>query len=130
MEFRNRILEDNPSTSVQISQVSSQGAVLAVDELRSGKKTVKTIDEVMLMKKEKDYDGYPPALDNMLEKRLLFKINVKSTNISANDRDYIVMNVFDDLKLFDSNQPKGVPDDSSLNENMDVRLKNVQSRST
>ncbi|MED6147908.1 hypothetical protein PIB30_048280 [Stylosanthes scabra] len=77
---------------------------------------------------EKDYDGYPPTFDNMLEKHLLFKINVKSTNISANDRVYTVMNISDDSELFDSNQPKGVLDDTSLNENMDVRLKDVQSR--
>ncbi|MED6200610.1 hypothetical protein PIB30_086863, partial [Stylosanthes scabra] len=51
MEFGKRILEDNPSTSIQISEVSSQGAVLALDKLRTGKKTVKIIDEVMLMKK-------------------------------------------------------------------------------
>ncbi|MED6112372.1 hypothetical protein PIB30_061128 [Stylosanthes scabra] len=75
-------------------------------------------------KVDKDYDGYPPALDNMLEKCLLFKINVKSTNILANDCVYTVMNVSDNPELFDSNQPKGVPKDNSLN----VRLKDVQSR--
>ncbi|MED6161251.1 hypothetical protein PIB30_058981, partial [Stylosanthes scabra] len=62
---------------------------------------------------EKDYDGYPPVLDTMLEKRLLFNINVKLINISANDRVYTVINVSDDPELFDNNQPKEVLEEFS-----------------
>ncbi|MED6183459.1 hypothetical protein PIB30_038061 [Stylosanthes scabra] len=42
---------------------------------------------------------YLPTLDNLIEKNLLFKINVKSNNIEKDDRIYMVSNICQDEDL-------------------------------
>ncbi|MED6119951.1 hypothetical protein PIB30_016541 [Stylosanthes scabra] len=53
----------------------------------------------------------------MLERRLLFKINTKSTDISQRDRVYTVLNICDDEDVVESNHPKETTEDASLTNN-------------
>ncbi|MED6111819.1 hypothetical protein PIB30_055793 [Stylosanthes scabra] len=53
-EFRDRLLGDNPSTTVSINQISSGSSVRYIDELKQGKATVKTIGEVAKFTKKCD----------------------------------------------------------------------------
>ncbi|MED6184299.1 hypothetical protein PIB30_046095 [Stylosanthes scabra] len=46
-EFRSRLIGDQPSGSVRITQLSSQGGSSGIAELRRGTEKVKTIEEVM-----------------------------------------------------------------------------------
>ncbi|RYR18156.1 hypothetical protein Ahy_B03g062787 [Arachis hypogaea] len=107
-DFRNRRLSGKPTKSAKISQVSSHGPRSGADELKKGNVAVKTIEEAisstqartiievmacngtgsitLLMWDRKmafDGDGYPPALETMMDKKLLFKVNVKSSNIKS-----------------------------------------------
>ncbi|QHO06164.1 Replication protein A 70 kDa DNA-binding subunit E [Arachis hypogaea] len=51
-------------------------------------------------------DEYPKTLDNMMDKRVLFKINIKEANINQFDHVYIVMKICDDEDIIDKNLPK------------------------
>nr|XP_025702539.2 replication protein A 70 kDa DNA-binding subunit A-like [Arachis hypogaea] len=51
-------------------------------------------------------DEYPKTLDNMMEKRVLFKINIKEANINQFDHVYTVMKICDDEDIIDKNLPK------------------------
>ncbi|RYQ85371.1 hypothetical protein Ahy_B10g104922 [Arachis hypogaea] len=56
-----------------------------------------------------DGEGYPPALDSMMDRRLLFKLNVKVSNIKQYDHVYTVMKICDDEEIVEINHPKAVP---------------------
>ncbi|MED6203532.1 hypothetical protein PIB30_000620 [Stylosanthes scabra] len=134
-----RLLVDNPSTIVRIGQISSGSSVRYVDEIKRGKSTVKTIEEVakstekcdvwivgtiVVVNATKDSwhlaigeEEYLPTLNNMLERRLLFRINMKSTNINQRDRVYTVSNICDDKDILKSNHAKEITEDASLNNN-------------
>ncbi|XP_020967116.1 uncharacterized protein LOC107615366 isoform X2 [Arachis ipaensis] len=51
-------------------------------------------------------DEYPKTLDNMMDKRVLFKINIKEANINQFDHVYMVMKICDDEDIIDKNLPK------------------------
>ncbi|XP_020989662.1 uncharacterized protein LOC110276908 [Arachis duranensis] len=46
-----------------------------------------------------DGKGYPPTLDCMMDRRLLFKVNVKASNIRHYDQVYTVMKICDDEEI-------------------------------
>ncbi|QHO19846.1 uncharacterized protein DS421_11g332620 [Arachis hypogaea] len=50
-------------------------------------------------------EGYPPTLDNMMDKKLLFKINVKTTNINKHDQVYTIIKICDDEDIVEKNCP-------------------------
>ncbi|XLR35502.1 hypothetical protein S83_063402, partial [Arachis hypogaea] len=50
-------------------------------------------------------EGYPPTLDNMMDKKLLFKINVKTANINKHDQVYTIMKICDDEDIIEKNCP-------------------------
>ncbi|MED6180761.1 hypothetical protein PIB30_013389 [Stylosanthes scabra] len=56
---------------------------------------------------EGDKEGYPSVLDELFEKRLLFKIKVQSENISGEDAVFRVMKICDD----EDNKSENNPDD-------------------
>ncbi|QHO57364.1 hypothetical protein HN51_011953 [Arachis hypogaea] len=60
-------------------------------------------------------DEYPLTLDNMMDRRLLFKINVKAANISGYDQVFTVMKICDDEEVVDKNLPKNFDGNSSMN---------------
>ncbi|MED6188912.1 hypothetical protein PIB30_090532 [Stylosanthes scabra] len=71
-------------------------------------------------------DGYPSILDELLEKRLLFRVNVKAENISGKDMVFTVWDICSDedvveryyLKLHeaDNNTQTGITEAGSNNE--------------
>ncbi|XLR23530.1 hypothetical protein S83_051430, partial [Arachis hypogaea] len=62
-----------------------------------------------------DGEGYPPTLDSMMDRRLLFKINVKASNIKQYDHVYTVMKICDDEDIVEMNHPKPVQNNASAN---------------
>ncbi|XLR46029.1 hypothetical protein HN51_030116 [Arachis hypogaea] len=50
-------------------------------------------------------EGYPAALESLLERKLLFKVNVKSSNIKLYDQVYTVMKVCEDDTIFEMHLP-------------------------
>ncbi|XLU34536.1 hypothetical protein S245_070602, partial [Arachis hypogaea] len=58
-------------------------------------------------------DDYPPSLNNMMDKKVLFKINVKSANIKQYDPVYTVMRVCDDEDIILKNLPINMPSNQS-----------------
>ncbi|MED6137560.1 hypothetical protein PIB30_066102 [Stylosanthes scabra] len=50
--------------------------------------------------------GYPPTLDNLIERNALFKINVKQSNTDKDDRVYTVSNICEDDKLVHQHLPE------------------------
>ncbi|XP_057734140.1 uncharacterized protein LOC130949435 [Arachis stenosperma] len=192
--FKNRLLSDAPATtSVRISQISSQSRWSTVDELTQGDIAVKTIEQVLNCEKEgptwitgtivainagkKDwyykscrncpkkvdtpignryecdkcghthgsaalrfkvevmvYDGtgsinlllwdremaegddeYPPTLNNIMDRKLLLKINVKSANIKQFDQIYTVMKICDDEEIIEKNTQSVLSAEPSTN---------------
>ncbi|XP_016196227.1 uncharacterized protein LOC107637311 [Arachis ipaensis] len=65
-------------------------------------------------------DGYPPTLETMMDRKLLFKVNVKSSNIRQYDHIYTVMKICDDEKIVKMNPPKEIQnsDFAAVNENV------------
>ncbi|MED6167898.1 hypothetical protein PIB30_007213 [Stylosanthes scabra] len=53
-----------------------------------------------------DKDGYPNIVENLYNKRLLFKVSVKERNISGEDTAFRVMKICDDEDLVDRYYPK------------------------
>ncbi|XLS50821.1 hypothetical protein HN51_011498 [Arachis hypogaea] len=51
----------------------------------------------------------------MMDRRLLFKINVKVANISGYDQVFTVMKICDDEEVVDKNLPKNFDGNSSMN---------------
>nr|XP_025621400.1 uncharacterized protein LOC112712679 [Arachis hypogaea] len=62
-----------------------------------------------------DGEGYPPTLDSMMDRRLLFKINVKASNMKQYDHVYTVMKICDDEDIVEMNHPKPVQNNASAN---------------
>ncbi|KAL4337189.1 hypothetical protein AHAS_Ahas12G0085300 [Arachis hypogaea] len=60
-------------------------------------------------------DEYPKSLDNMMDRIVLFKINVKSGNIKHYDQIYTVMKVCDDEETVAKNKPKQMDVSTSMN---------------
>ncbi|XP_016185843.1 uncharacterized protein LOC107627526 [Arachis ipaensis] len=60
-------------------------------------------------------DDYPPTFDNMMDKRVFFKLNVKFSNISQYDPVYTVMRVCDDEDIIEKNTPKEVSTTPTIN---------------
>ncbi|RYR34961.1 hypothetical protein Ahy_A10g050029 [Arachis hypogaea] len=54
-----------------------------------------------------DGDGYPPTLKTIMDKKLLFKVNVKSSNIRQYDQVYTIMKICDDEEILEMNRPQG-----------------------
>ncbi|MED6206855.1 hypothetical protein PIB30_030519 [Stylosanthes scabra] len=60
---------------------------------------------------DKDDDEQLNAFEKMLDMKLLFKINVKATNIQQTDNVYAVMNICDDDDMIKKHQPADFEDD-------------------
>ncbi|XLV01041.1 hypothetical protein S245_015410, partial [Arachis hypogaea] len=58
-------------------------------------------------------DAYPPTFDNMMDRKVLFKINVKSANIKGFDQIYTVMKICDDEDIIEKNMPKEIAESTS-----------------
>ncbi|RYR27779.1 hypothetical protein Ahy_B01g051829 [Arachis hypogaea] len=71
--------------------------------------------EQVMEEKVSTEDDYPPTFDNMMDKRVLFKLNVKSGNISQYDPVYTVMRVCDDKDIIEKNTPKEVSTTPTIN---------------
>ncbi|XP_025640561.1 uncharacterized protein [Arachis hypogaea] len=71
-------------------------------------------EEQVMEEDEIGDDEYPPILDNMMDKRVLFKINVKSANINHRDQVYTVMKVCDDDEIIQKNLPKKMQSNQSI----------------
>ncbi|RYR16665.1 hypothetical protein HN51_067425 [Arachis hypogaea] len=72
-------------------------------------------------------EGYPPTLDNMMDKKLLFKINVKTANINKHDQVYTIMKICDDEDIVEKNcpmefisNPSDVLTENGISNSMDV----------
>ncbi|XP_052113681.1 replication protein A 70 kDa DNA-binding subunit A-like [Arachis duranensis] len=50
-------------------------------------------------------DKYPATLDNMMDKRVFFKINVKAANINHYDQLFTIMKICDDYEIIEKNIP-------------------------
>ncbi|MED6108968.1 hypothetical protein PIB30_029193 [Stylosanthes scabra] len=71
------------------------------------------------------YEGYPSILDELLERKLLFRINVKAENISGKDTIFTVWDICSDedvveryypkLDLTDNTTQTGLTEDGSSN---------------
>ncbi|XP_057747600.1 uncharacterized protein LOC130966795 [Arachis stenosperma] len=75
----------------------------------AGKIAEKIVDE------EVGNEEYPPTLDNIMDKKALFKINVKMANIKQYDQVYTVSKVCDDEELVEKNMPKKMQTNPSTN---------------
>ncbi|RYR59738.1 hypothetical protein Ahy_A05g025686 [Arachis hypogaea] len=185
------LLSVSPSSSVRISQVSSQHTWSGADEFNQGYVSVKTIEETLGLVQEgpcwisativainamnKDwfykacrrfkvevmvYDGtrsmslllwdrettqlcgkraeqvmeenlqitggdkYPPILDNMIDKKVLFKINVKYANINHRDQVYTIIKMCDDDEIIQKNLPKEMQSNQSISV-MEINCSNL-----
>ncbi|MED6132722.1 hypothetical protein PIB30_021548 [Stylosanthes scabra] len=49
--------------------------------------------------------GYPPTLDNLIEKRVLFKVNARANNFERDDKVYTVAALCEDNELIDKHYP-------------------------
>ncbi|XP_072060410.1 uncharacterized protein [Arachis hypogaea] len=58
-------------------------------------------------------DAYPLTFDNMMDRKVLFKINVKSANIKGFDQIYTVMKICDDEDIIEKNMPKEIAESTS-----------------
>ncbi|KAL4369989.1 hypothetical protein AHAS_Ahas06G0020900 [Arachis hypogaea] len=56
--------------------------------------------------KAKESEGYLPTLDGMMDRKLLFKVNVKAVNIKQYDQVYTVMKICDDEEIVETNHSK------------------------
>ncbi|XP_057746440.1 uncharacterized protein LOC130965700 [Arachis stenosperma] len=74
----------------------------------------KAADKIM-EEEESRGDEYPATLDAMMDRKLLFKINVKTANIKQYDQVYTVMKICDDDDLIEKVQSKGVQSIPSSN---------------
>ncbi|MED6112851.1 hypothetical protein PIB30_065480 [Stylosanthes scabra] len=63
--------------------------------------------ELVKLLNDKDTDEHPIAFDKMLEMKLLFKVNVKASNIQESDTTYAVMKICDDDEMVKKYQPIG-----------------------
>ncbi|QHO12363.1 Replication protein A 70 kDa DNA-binding subunit A [Arachis hypogaea] len=72
----------------------------------------KQVDKIVLEDAVGD-DDYPPSLNNMMDKKVLFKINVKSSNIKQYDPVYTVMKICDDEDIILKNLPTIMPSNQS-----------------
>ncbi|XP_057756276.1 uncharacterized protein LOC130975502 [Arachis stenosperma] len=140
-EISFKLLGGAPPTSVRINQVTSHTAwkcghtletatirfkvkVMVYDGTRSmtlllwDRETTqlcgKAADKIM-EEEESGGDEYPATLDAMMDKNLLFKINVKTANIKQYDQVYTMMKICDNDDLIEIVQSKGVQSISSLN---------------
>ncbi|MED6154131.1 hypothetical protein PIB30_109057, partial [Stylosanthes scabra] len=81
-----------------------------------------------LLKKEvNDSEEHHSHLDKMLDKKVLFKVNVKSNNIHEADHVYTVMKICDDEDLINKHQPidfetnsGAAPHDAGASNSVDV----------
>ncbi|MED6182828.1 hypothetical protein PIB30_032396 [Stylosanthes scabra] len=67
--------------------------------------------------KDKDDDEHPIAFDKMLEMKLLFKINVKTSNIKEADTVYAVMKICDDDEMIQKYLPPEFEADACVSPN-------------
>lgn len=58
-------------------------------------------------------DEYPHTLDNMMDKKVLFKLNVKAANVKQYDPVYTVMKVCDDEDTISKNLPMTLVDNNT-----------------
>ncbi|RYR31923.1 hypothetical protein Ahy_B01g056868 [Arachis hypogaea] len=62
----------------------------------------------------------PPTLETMMDRKLLFKVNVKSSNITQYDQIYKIIKICDDEEIVKMNYPKEIQnsDFAVVNENV------------
>ncbi|XP_057723394.1 replication protein A 70 kDa DNA-binding subunit B-like [Arachis stenosperma] len=60
-------------------------------------------------------DEYPPTLNNIMDRKLLLKINVKSANIKQFDQIYTVMKICDDEEIIEKNTQSVLSAEPSTN---------------
>ncbi|KAL4321512.1 hypothetical protein AHAS_Ahas14G0117900 [Arachis hypogaea] len=60
-------------------------------------------------------DEYPKTFDNVMDKRVPFKINIKEPNINQFDHAYTVMKIYDDEDIIDKYLPKELSANLSSN---------------
>ncbi|XLR46784.1 hypothetical protein S83_031444, partial [Arachis hypogaea] len=78
---------------------STQSSWAGTDELNNGTTIVKAIEEILKSVEGAKEDEYLKSLDNMMDRMVLFKINVKNGNIKHYDKIYTVMKVCDDEEI-------------------------------
>ncbi|KAL4337825.1 hypothetical protein AHAS_Ahas12G0148900 [Arachis hypogaea] len=60
-------------------------------------------------------DEYPPTLNNIMDRKLLLTINVKSSNIKQFDQIYTVMKICDDEEIIEKNTQSMLSGEPSTN---------------
>ncbi|QHO23650.1 uncharacterized protein DS421_12g365350 [Arachis hypogaea] len=58
-------------------------------------------------------NAYPPTFDNMMDRKVLFKINVKFANIKGFEQIYTVIKICDDEDIIGKNMPKEIAENTS-----------------
>ncbi|KAL4330779.1 hypothetical protein AHAS_Ahas13G0434200 [Arachis hypogaea] len=116
IQFKSKLCSPAASNSTRISQVSSPNAWSALDELKHRSVAIKTIEEALNSMEGVGEDDYPQSLDNIMDKRVLFKLNVKSANIKQYDPVYTVMKICDDEDIIMKNMPESLPNKLAANE--------------
>ncbi|MED6185380.1 hypothetical protein PIB30_056552 [Stylosanthes scabra] len=76
---------------------------------REAKKLCGKLAEDVKKEKIEAEDDYPPSLNNMLERKLLFKIHVKNSNINEVDTVFPVIKLIDDKDLITRFTPANKP---------------------
>ncbi|RYR02651.1 hypothetical protein Ahy_B06g081454 [Arachis hypogaea] len=54
----------------------------------------------------KESESYPPTLDGMMDRKLLFKVNIKTANIKQYNQVYTVIKICDDEEIVEMNHSK------------------------
>ncbi|KAH0716672.1 hypothetical protein KY290_012934 [Solanum tuberosum] len=99
----------------KVSQTSSQQHISISEELSTGMVSFKFIkDFLQLTETTKELKegligdaniGYPIELDTLIEKKLMFKVQIKDSNINKNDNVYKVVKFIDDEALLKEYYP-------------------------
>ncbi|KAL2514673.1 RNA-dependent RNA polymerase [Forsythia ovata] len=124
-----RLLIGEDCSSQRISQISSSSIYTISDDLASGVSDVKTIEEMAESSKNCDDGCYPAEIETLVERKILFKVQIKVPNINEHNDLYTVMRLTDKSDLISkygsrcSNENQESDVQSRLEQNDIVELK-------
>ncbi|XP_019251019.1 PREDICTED: uncharacterized protein LOC109229933 [Nicotiana attenuata] len=126
-EFKTRLLSIRDNYTERLTQTICQQSYSVSDELEKGIVQVKTIGQLVeSMQNTGDADeySYPVELNNILQRKFMFKVIVKSSNIRSHAEIYSVVKLTDDEQLINKydhdEHPDALPDpDFNTNQRID-----------
>ncbi|KAF3616122.1 putative L-type lectin-domain containing receptor kinase S.4-like [Capsicum annuum] len=111
-KFINIELEDAELLSVRdrnfdrITHTISQQSNSVLDDLSNGTLQVKAISKLLEIRENVgNGPSYPMELNNILQKKFIFKVIVKNENIQSHDKVYSVVKILDDKDLIKKYSP-------------------------